>query len=163
MTKTCIDKNSLPGPTSIWIKDKEIIWTGIVINSMGVNCKNETYETYANEYDIQFIFDDNIPVINFYTVPMVDVFAIDSDGGYIASVGEETFLGSNAPICYINKNKECFLIADNFSSFINKPENWKETMKPYIEIEIFGSMEEAKIKYEFLDVTEFKRRIRNEK
>ena len=84
MIKTYIDKNSLPGPTSIWIKDKEIIWTGIVINSMSVNCKNETYETYANEYDIHFIFDDNIPAINFYTVPMVDVFAIDSDGGYIA-------------------------------------------------------------------------------
>ena len=44
MAKTYINKNSLPGPTSIWIKDKEIIWTGIVIDSMGVNCKNETYE-----------------------------------------------------------------------------------------------------------------------
>ena len=44
MAKTYIDKNSLPGPTSIWIKDKEIIWTGVVIDSMGVNCKNETYK-----------------------------------------------------------------------------------------------------------------------
>ena len=66
MTKIYIDKNSLPGPTSIWIKDKEIIWTGIVINSMSVNCKNETYETYANEYDIHFIFEKLIECKFFY-------------------------------------------------------------------------------------------------
>ena len=153
--KKYVDKNTLSGATSIWMKDAEIVWTGVVIDSMGVKCKNDTYKSFANKYDIHFIFDDKKPAVDYYTVPMVGVFAIDSDGGYIASVGELTFLGSKAPICYISRNKECFLIADNFSNLINSPKDWKEHIKPYDGIKIFSSMEEAKNKYEFLDVSEF--------
>lgn len=42
---------------------------------MDVTDKNQEYQRYAKDYDIQFIFDDNIPNIEFYTVPQVDVMA----------------------------------------------------------------------------------------
>ena len=97
--------------------------------------KNENYQQYADEYDIHFIFDDNIPKLSFYTVPQVDVFATDSEGGLIVLVGSITDLESNSPICYINKNKKCFLIANDFKNFLERTDNWKSilnhTMKLY--------------------------------
>ena len=52
--------------------------------------------------------------LSFYTVPQVDVFATDSEGGLIGTVGSFTDLQSDLPICYINKNKECFLVANKW-------------------------------------------------
>ena len=111
MKKVYIDKSSVPGPASIWIKDAEVIWAGAVISSMSIKHKNEDYKKIALEHDVHFIFDDEIPVVDFYTVPLVDIFAMDSTGGYIGSIGEAAYFGSNATICYISPQKECFFIA----------------------------------------------------
>ena len=152
MKKVYIDKNEMPGATSLWMKDVEIEWAGVIVYSMSVKDKDENYQRYEEQYDIQFIFDDKQPNIDFYTVPMVEIFAIDSEGGYIGSVGEGVAYESTAPICYISKNKECFLIADGFKYLINNPENWKQMMDTYDEIEIFSSKEDAEKKFEFLDI-----------
>ena len=114
MRKIYIDRNSVPGPTSIWIKDTEVICAGVVISSMSIKHKNEDYKKIALEHDVHFIFDDKIPIVDFYTVPLVDIFAMDSTGGYICSIGEAAYFGSNATICYISQQKECFFIAKNF-------------------------------------------------
>ncbi|WP_245975473.1 hypothetical protein [Oceanobacillus chungangensis] len=74
---------------------------------MSVYHKNEEYQKYANDYDIQFIFDDDIPHLEFNTVPYVDIMAIDSNGGFIGTVGQQCDLESDAPICYINRDLEC--------------------------------------------------------
>ena len=154
MKKVYVDKNEMPGATSLWMKDVEIEWAGVVVYSMSVEDKDENYQRYEEQYDIQFIFDDKQPNIDFYTVPMVEIFAIDSEGGYIGSVGESVDYESTAPICYINKNKECYLIAENFKYLIDNPENWKQKMQPYYEIEIFSSKEDAEKNFEFLDVNQ---------
>ena len=157
MKTVYIDQNSVPSPTSIWIKDTEVIWAGTVISSMSVKRNNEDYKKIALEHDVHFIFDDKIPVIDFYTVPLVDIFATDSTGGYIGSIGEAAYFGSDATICYISPKKECFFIADNFSEFIKHLDEWKQHLTPYNELEFFTSKEEAEKKYEFLNMLEFSR------
>ena len=154
MKTVYIDKNEMPGATSLWMKNVEIKWAGVVIYSMSVKDKDENYQRYEEKHDIQFIFDDKRPNIDFFTVPMVEIFAIDSEGGSIGSVGEGVDLESTAPICYISKNKECFLIAESFKHLTNNPQNWKQNMESYYEIEIFSSKEDAEKKFEFLDIKE---------
>ena len=154
MKTVYIDKNEMPGATSIWMRDVEIKWAGVVVCSMSVKDKDEKYQQYEEQYDIQFIFDDKQPDIDFYTVPMVEIFARDSIGGYIGTVGENVDYESTAPICYISKNKECFLIAESFKCLISEPDNWKEKMTPYYEVKIFSSKKEAENNFEFFDVTQ---------
>jgi hypothetical protein len=138
---------------SIYVKDTEIILAGTSIKSMSVKEreKNGEYKKFADEYNIHFIFDDNIPKVDFYTIPMVDIFAVDNFGGYICSLGHPTDIEKNIPICYIDKNRTCYLIADNCKDFLKNVQNWKSIMTPYTDIEFFTSLAEAKEKYEFLD------------
>jgi len=133
-------------------KDYTLLNAGTTIYSMPVREKNDEYRCYAEEYDIHFIFDDNVPAIPFYTVPQVDIFAIDGSGGYIGTVGEVTDLGSDSPICYIDRQHRCWLVAETGKGFLACVGNWKETLRPYEAVEFFATMEEAKGKYEFLDM-----------
>jgi hypothetical protein len=108
------------------VKDAEVIPVGTTIYSM--SNKNSKYKRFANEYDIHFIFDDNIPEVDFYTIPMMDIFATDDCGGYTGSLGHVTDLEKNIPICYIDKNRNCYLIADNGKDFLENAQNWKSIM-----------------------------------
>lgn len=125
---------------------------GTTVYSMSVREKNDEYRRYEEAYDIHFIFDDNVPVIPFYTVPQVDIFAIDGSGGLIGTVGEVTDLKSDDPICYIDQHHHCYLIAKNGKDFLSCVGNWREMLQPYDTVEFFASVEEAKQKHEFLDV-----------
>lgn len=85
------------------------------------------------------MFEDNVPKIDFYTVPMVEIFAVDSDGGYIVSVGQSTDLQEDIPICYIDADKRCYLIAENGKEFLMNIYQWKEQLTPCTNIEFFDS------------------------
>lgn len=104
---------------------------------------------------------DNVPKVDFYTVPMVDIFAVDSAGGYIGSVGQPTDLEADIPICYIDIEKRCYLIAGNGKELLNKVHQWKEQLTPYTNIEFFESFEMAQEKHEFLDRVELEQELRN--
>jgi hypothetical protein len=121
--------------------------------------KNGEYKKFANEYDIDFIFDDNIPKVDFYTIPMVDIFAADNFGGYICSLGHPTDIDEYFPICYIDKNRNCYLIADTGKDFLKNVQNWKSIKTPYTDIEFFTSLAEAREKYEFLDRTSIEQQL----
>ena len=151
MRKVYLDRTIITECTSVWLKDAEVIWAGATIYSMPVKHKNQEYQRFADEYDIHFIFDDNIPALDFYTVPLVEIFAVDSNGGYLGSVGEGIDLDGNAPICYIDKEHNCYLIVNKSKDFLNHVANWKACLTPYKEVEFFSSKEEAMKKYEFLD------------
>lgn len=107
MNKLYVDVTELDKCVCIAVKDKEVIKAGNIVYSMS---SNENYQQYADNYDIHFILDDDIPELSFYTVPQVDVFATYSEDGLIGTVGSMTDLESDSPICYINKNKKCFLL-----------------------------------------------------
>ena len=112
--------------------------------------KNEEYQRFAEEYDIHFIFEDHVPGIDFYTIPMVEIFALDNAGGYIGSVGQSVDLEQDIPICYIDKEKKCYLIATSGKEFLENVCQWKKNLVPYSEIEFLKSLEEAKEKFEFV-------------
>ncbi|QIK52420.1 hypothetical protein G7058_10415 [Jeotgalibaca porci] len=155
MRNIYIDRTEFTGAISVFSKDTEIIISaGTTIYSMSVGDRNEEYQRYANDYDIQFIFDDYIPHLEFYTVPQVDIMAKDSRGGFIGTIGQSCDLESNAPICYINKDLECFIIAENGADFLSNIESWQNNLKPYNKIIFYRSKVEAEMKLEFIDLSD---------
>ncbi len=125
MRKVYLDKTEINNYIGVFVKDAEVIPTGTTIYYMSTKYKNEEYQKYADNYDIHFIFDDDIPTLSFYTVPQVDILARDSEGGFIGTVGQQSDLESDAPICYINNHQECFLIAKTGKEFLNIKNSWK--------------------------------------
>lgn len=131
--------------------DDEVILAGTTISSMAIDFKKD-YQKYSDYYDLHFIFDDYIPAINFYTVPQIDIIAIDSIGGYIGGIGQSFDIDNDAPICYINKELDCFIIAKNGKEFLHNIKSWKNNLKPYDKITFYSSKIEAEKKLEFIDL-----------
>lgn len=138
--------------TSVFIKDTKIAPAGTTIYSMPVKDKNDEYDLLADKYDIHFIFDDNIPIIDFYSIPRIDIMATDSSGGFIGTLGELSNLNGDAKICYIDAAKKCFVIALNFRDLMNNLSDWKEKAIPCEEINLFASKDEAMKSYKFVDL-----------
>ena len=154
MRNIYLDRTQFTGAISVSSKDTGIILAGTTIYSMSVDDKNEEYQRYADDYDIQFIFDDYIPHLEFYTIPHVDIMAKDSRGGFIGTIGQSCDLESNAPICYINKDLECFIISESGTDFLSNIESWQNNLKPYDKITFYRSKVEAEMKLEFIDLSD---------
>ena len=154
MRKVYLDRTELTGAINVFLKGTEIILAGTTIFSMSVHDRKEEYQKYANDYDIQFIFDDSIPHLEFYTVPYVDIMAIDSKGGFIGTVGQQCDLESDAPICYINRDLECLIISENGKDFLSNIESWQDNLKPNDKITVYRSKAEAETYLEFINLSE---------
>lgn len=128
---------------------EDIIPAGTIISSMPIEDKNEIYQQYAKEYDIHFIFDDYIPTISFYSVPLIDIIAYDNHHGFIDII---QYSHENAPICYIDGNKKCFIVAKNLSKFLLHIDHWKTLLKSYNKVHIYNSLEQAKKELEFIEI-----------
>lgn len=163
MKKVYLDQTNATMCVGVYLKDAQIIPAGATISSMSVRHKNSEYERYAEEYDIHFIFDDAIPTLDFYTIPQVDIFATDSRGGYIGSLGAMADLDGKAPICYIDAQKHCYRIAENAHTFLEHVENWHQLLTPCDDVELYASLVEAAKKYEFLDRASVEQSLREVK
>jgi hypothetical protein len=152
MRKVYLDRTKLNGAINVNLTDTEVIPAGTTIFPMSVYHKNEEYQKVANDYDIQFIFDDDIPHLEFYTVPYVDIMAKDSKGGFIGTVGQQCDLKSDAPICYINSQLECLIISENGEDFLSNIRTWQDNLKPYDKITVYRSKAEAEMELEFIDL-----------
>lgn len=135
---------------SIFALGGQIIPAGTTVYSMSVKDRNEEYRRYAEEYDIHFIFDDCIPKIDFYTVPWVDIMAVDSEGGLIGTIGQCSDLQSDATICYIDRDRNCYRIAENGAGFLANVREWKKCMEICHDVVLYPSKEDAEKKLEFL-------------
>ena len=155
MKKLYLDETQAHECMSIFIKDAEIIHAGTTIYSMSVKDKNAEYERYADEYDIHFIFDDDIPHIDFYTIPQVDIMATDSQGGFIGTIGQMTDFESDARICYIDKDCNCYLVAENGQDFLKCAPMWKSSLKEYNGVTFYNSKSDAEKDVEFVDGKKF--------
>ena len=71
MEKLYLDRTEIPGNTVLITANAVIINAGTTVYSMPVSCKAPEYDRYAAEFDIHFIFDDNLPQTDFYTVPLI--------------------------------------------------------------------------------------------
>lgn len=161
MRKVYLDTTQADMCISVYVNDAEVVLAGAPVNAMSVKHKNSEYQKFAEKYDVHFIFADDVPKVDFYTVPMVDIFAVDSAGGYVGSVGQLTDLEADIPICYIDAEKRCYLIATNGNDFLSKVGNWKADLMPYNDIEFFDSLEMAQKKFEFLDRTQIEQELKN--
>ena len=153
MRKIYLDRTELKGCMVVFIPDAKVIPSGTTVYSMNIGSKNEEYLRYADVYDIHFIFDDDVPVPDFYTVPQVDILARDSNDGFIGTIGQESDLESDAPICYINNRHECFLIDRSGKEFLDMEVSWKNNMEPYSGITFYSSKSEAEKELEFFDIS----------
>lgn len=128
MKEICyIDVTQLQGG-AIFCKDYDLIFAGTTISSMPESNKDDTYIMLEDLYDICFIFDNHIPVVDFYAVPRIDIFAADSNNGFWGTIGDITDINNMfAPICYINNQKEIFIVAENFKIFYYQVASVQET------------------------------------
>lgn len=161
MRKVYLDITQASMCISVCVRDAEVILAGTTVSSMSVRQKNTEYQRFAEEYDIHFIFDDNVPKVDFYTVPMVEIFAEDSQGGYLGSLGQPVNLQEDIPICYMDKDRKCYLIAENGRDFLAKVSDWRSGMALCQEVEFFESKEDAQKKYEFLDRVSIEQELRD--
>ncbi|GGA79358.1 hypothetical protein [Ornithinibacillus halotolerans] len=154
MRKVYLDRTALPKAVVVDIEDTEVIPAGTTIFPMSAHYKNEEYQKFASDYDIQFIFDDDIPSLEFFTVPHVDIMAKDSKGGFIGTVYQQYDSESDAPICYINRDLECFIIYENIEYFLSNIGTWQDNLKPYDKITVYRSKAEAEMELEFIDLSD---------
>lgn len=81
---------------------------------------------------------------------------MDSKGGYIGTVGKMTDLESDAPICYIDKDKKCYLIIENGAEFLKIASKWQENLIAYDGIDFYASKETAMQENTFFKPEEMK-------
>ncbi|WP_100333599.1 hypothetical protein [Bacillus alkalisoli] len=153
MRKVYLDRTELIGAINVNIEDTEVILAGTTIFPMSAQYKNEEYQKCASDYDIQFIFDDDIPHLEFFTVPHVDIMAKDSKGGIIGTVYQKCDSESDAPICYINRDLECYINSENEKDFLINIGTWQYNLKPYDKITVYRSKAEAETELEFIDLS----------
>ncbi len=161
MRKVYLDITAIHGiGVCLDTKDSEVICAGTSIYSMPQSCYNQEYQRFADEYDIHFIFDGTVLNIDFYTVPQFDILATDSDGGYIGTIGGHSDLQSDYNIGYIDKNKNCFVIASSGREFVENAATWKENKKESNSLHIFASKKDAQCQFEFVDISELEEIIK---
>ena len=149
--KIYIDKISHPEAVAYFLTDYEPVWAGTTIYSMAVNQKCREYQELADRFDICFLFDDDVPVVDFYSVPWIDIFAKDSNGGYFAGFHGTVGLDEDVPVLYIDGGKNIYRIADNLKDFLDNPNRCREKKKATDEVKIFKSKEEAQRLLPFME------------
>lgn len=138
--------------TSIFAKDIKLIPAGTTVYAMSVSDKNPEYDQLAENYDIHFIFEDDVPEVSFYAVPRIDVFATVSDGGYLATYGETTDLESHAKILFISKDGEVRIAAAHLRKLLSTKKSWNGSMPKTKMVKLYSSREAAMETLSFLDV-----------
>lgn len=114
-------------------KQMNITFAGKTILSMPAKDKSEKiFRILANDYDVHFIFDDNIPQIKFYPVPQLVIIAADSLNGYFCSTNPNVDISEeDSPIYYIDEKLNYYYLASSLQAFLNIivffPE-WKEKL-----------------------------------
>lgn len=153
MQKAYFDITEFNECIGIIVPDREVVFTGTTIHSMSVTEKDKEYERFAQDYDVHFIFEDDIPVLPFYTVPAVDLLAKDSAGGWIGTVFVQSDSETAEPVCYIPPDRECFLIAKSIEEFVKTADSWKSHLKPYHQITFYSSRSDAEQELEFIKIS----------
>ncbi len=148
MRKVYLDRT--PGEAvSVYIRNAEVIPAGTTVCSMPSRCRNAEYDRWQQEYGISFLFDDMRMEFPFYAVPWVDIFAVDNEGGCLGTLGQQTDLEGNAPICYI-KDRKCCLIAESGPDFRKKASDWRNCLTEYTGVTLYDSREQAARTLEFV-------------
>ncbi len=145
---------------TVFCKDYKLIFAGTTISSMPESYKDDTYIMLEDLYDIRFIFERYVPVVNFYAVPRIDIFATDSNNGYWGTIGDVTDINNMiAQICYINNQNKIFLAAENLRNFIYPIDSLNERKNKIMnitdEVVLYPSKEDAEKAVRFIEIPRF--------
>ena len=150
-----IDLTKTEGCIGLLAENREtIVLTGVSVNSMPLSVKEregELYADFAAKYGIHFIFDDDIPEIDFYSVPRLDIGARDNDGGFIASVSESFSLSDPICLVYISADRKCYLLTKDATEFLSIVSDWKGRLTPFEEVTLYPSKDDARKNYQIID------------
>lgn len=146
-----IDKETHPGAVSYFMSDYEPVLAGTTIYSMPKEENSTIYQKLATQCDVQFIFDDDVPEVCFYSVPWIEIFAKDSQGGYFAESGGVMELDELGIILYIDRERKVFELADSLRCFVENPDECKKHMTETDSVIIIQSKKEAYEQFEFID------------
>lgn len=140
-----LDKTtSLEGVGVIVGKDKVLVPTGATLNAMPPSVRGPLYTEFEEKHGIRFLFRDELPEIDFYTVPWVDIAAVDAKGGFIASYNTGFDLREDVTLVYITKDRQCFLLTERSSELRSPPPRWREDLRPFDGVTFFDSLEDAR-------------------
>ena len=131
-----------------------IVLTGVSVNAMPLSVKlkeGELYADFAKKYGIHFIFDDDIPDTDFYSVPRLDIGARDNGGGFIASVSESFSLSDSVCLVYISSDRKCYLLTKDATEFLSIVSDWKGRLTPYDGVTLYPSKDKAREEFEIID------------
>lgn len=152
-----MDFSGTQGAIGFIAEGEPVIPVGVSIDAMPMSVKKkewDLYQKFAKENDVYFLFEDDIPVIDFYAVPRVCIAATDMEGGFIASVGDAFSLHDRVPLVYIAPNLKCFLITQDSTQFLSIVPHWKEQLQPYDGVKLYASKEAAMVDFPITDVIE---------
>ena len=145
-----IDVSELSGAFGIISPEYDIVYAGTTVNAMPDSLNNAEYERFEKEHRIRFIFESNVPKIDFFACPWVEIFAADDDGSLFGIVG-----GHEGKVCYISCEREVFIAAENMADFISEK---KRALVKADDITLFCDRTDAEKSIEFLELPEFCRR-----
>lgn len=143
-----VENNSL----GIFIKDKnkKVMFAGTIIRRLDNKEKNHEIIKNAKENHINYIFEDTIISVDFYSVPRLNIFAFD-DTGYYGVTGD-SFIQGNEPVYYVDHHRECFKYANNLRDFIENMGQQKDHLEKVTDISFYDSKEQAKQELNFLKI-----------
>lgn len=122
---------------------------GTTVYAMPVSDRNSEYVRIEEKYGLHFIFEDNIPKLDFYAVPLFDVMAVDDHGGFLGMVGGRCNLDDDRPIIYVSERMEAFELTFTAREFLTNISEWNVGMKPSNALAIFSCKEDAEQVFDF--------------
>ena len=133
------------------------VFTGVCVSAMPASLKKtegEAYAQFARDYGIFFLFDDDVPTVDFYSVPRLDIAAVDGEGGFLAAVGGSFDLCDPVPLVYIAKDRRCYLITEDSTQFLTMAAQWREKLRPYEDVRLYPSKQDAKMDFAIEDLVQ---------
>ena len=145
--KYYIDLTTSDGPMAILFtnRENEAAYVGTTVLTEAAELRDHPLaKRYAEECDFRFFFrGDDLPEL--YTVPKTEIGGYDSHGGLFA--GRDGFDLRDGTLYYIDRDRKCYLITKNSSKLLEMGMNWRKTMVPTDDIEVFADRAEAERKY----------------
>lgn len=138
------------GAVGVFLRDARVMPAGTTLCAAPVQEKQESAYAEFAQKDVHFIFTDDMPEIDFYAVPRVDVFARTTDG-LLACLGESADVDSPAPIVLIDAQRNVRRAAKNLMDMLTSS-NWKDGICEETGVKLYPSREAAMAEVEFIDI-----------
>lgn len=149
--KYCIDLTAAEGAVGILFthRENEAVYVGTTVHTEPEQYRDHPLvKRYEAECDFHFFFgSDRLPMV--YTVPKTEIAGFDSRGGLFAVT--EGFSLTHGHLYYIDRNRRCYLAAQDGESLLKLGMAWRNRTVPADDLEAFDSRGEAEEKYKIWD------------